>query len=150
MYSNLINLKSLRAIDNTSDVLEFRALLVNSSWYGVRNGNKFLINIPDNIASINPYVFSTEANDYWKEVGTAKKREKLHLDDALTRLYWSPFRKGMIVKGIVVNNQIEVSWKLQIKIAKKEYERQSSARARKVTNSNSRPDEVSSSEEAST
>lgn len=118
-------------IDNISDVLEFKASLIDGVWYGNRSGKKYIVNIPKDICNKLKYYFSSETNDYYP-IGTPRTHDKLNQKDYIDYGWFVPFKKGIVIKGVLnAANHIDVNWKLQHTISKREYERASAKRIAK-------------------
>jgi len=121
----------LKLIDNTNDVLDFKASFVDGRWYGIRNNKKYIVNIPINICNILYYIFSSHTNDKWP-VGTVKTHTKLNQKDYIDYGWWTPFKQGITIKGVLnAASRIDVNWKLQQTVSKNIYEQ--SNRRRTIT-----------------
>ena len=129
-----MNLLNLESINNTSEVLEYRASLVNGKWCGVRNGKAYPFRYTKDTCNTLKYIYSSPTNDYWK-VGTCRLHHKLNVLNYQDFDLWTPFREGLQVKCVLIGQILEVNWKdHQIK-AKADAKRYSESVRRESENS---------------
>jgi hypothetical protein len=128
-------IEGLSLVNNTNEVLDFKASFVNNVWYGVRNNKQYKIDIPKDILNRIVYIFSTPLNDHYP-VGTCRKHEKLHLTDYQDFGFWSPFKDGITLKGVLIKDTIYINWKCQETVSKHVYAKQINTNVSKMSRGN--------------
>lgn len=101
---------NLEPITNTSEVLEYKASLVNGQWYGIRNNKMYPFKYARDVCNTIKYIYSSNTNDYWP-VGTCRKHDKLFVKNYQDFDLWTPFREGLMVKCVLIGEILEVIWK---------------------------------------
>lgn len=105
----------LESINNVSEVLEYKASLINNQWYGIRNNKKYPFKYDNTTCDKISYIYSSPTNDYWP-IGTCRKHNMLKALNVPDYGFWTPFREGLTVKGTLIDNYIHVDWNIhQIK-----------------------------------
>lgn len=118
----------LESIDNTSEVLEYRASLINNQWFGTRNNKTYPFKYPKDICNTLRYIYSSPTNDYWSthlKVGTCRRHDKLNVLNYQDFDMWTPFREGLQVNCVLIGEMLEVNWKLHQIKAKEDAKRDS-------------------------
>lgn len=91
----------------------FKAVYINGKWFA-KKIKLFSINIEETDLTKVDVIFSLPENDYYTE-WTPKKHSRKGTRLEISNKYWSPIRDGMILHGVLVDEDVKfiIDWKRQ-------------------------------------